>query len=130
VTALPDLPCACMSARRLSRLLTRLYAEEMAGHMEPAQFGLLQMMEHMQHCTQAGLAQALCMDKTTVSRDIAVMKKRGWVEGGRGGLRVTPIGRRLLADAMPHWQQAQKRLRKALGDERWQALFAAMRVAS
>ena len=44
-----------MSARRLARILTRLYAEEMTGHMEPAQFGLLQMMEHMQHCTQAGL---------------------------------------------------------------------------
>jgi len=117
-----------MSARRLARMLTRLYAEEMADHMEPAPFGLLQMMEHMQHCTQAGLAHALCMDKTTVSRDIAVMKKRGWVEGGRGGLRVTPAGRRLLADTIPHWQRAQKRLRKALGDEGWHALFAAMRA--
>jgi len=96
--------------------------------MEPAQFGLLQVMEHMQHCTQATLAHALSMDKTTVSRDIAVMKKRGWVEGGRGGLRVTPAGRRLLADTMPHWQRAQKRLRKALGEEGWQALFAAMRA--
>jgi len=29
---------------------------------------------------------------------------------------------------MPHWQRAQKRLRKALGDDGWQALFAAMRA--
>lgn len=116
-----------MSARRMARVLTKMYAEEMGAHMEPAQFGLLQTAANLPHCTQAGLARALAMDKTTISRDVAVMKKRGWLEGGRGEIRVTAAGRTLLAETTPYWQRAQKRLRKALGDSGWEALFTAMR---
>lgn len=127
MSTLSPIPCACISARRMARLLTKMYAEEMGQHMEPAQFGLLQMVANLPHCTQAALARALAMDKTTVSRDVAVMKKRGWLEGGRGEIRVTEDGRAMLTQTAPHWLRAQKRLHKLLGENGWEALFAAMR---
>jgi DNA-binding MarR family transcriptional regulator len=126
---LPKLPCACANLRRAARAVTQLYAEEIRrGGLEATQFGLLEALEATGPISQGRLGHGLGMDSTTLTRTLALVRKRGWIEIESGAdrreriLRLTPAGRRQLERARPHWQRAQQRLRRALGDGDWQQL--------
>ena len=72
------------------------------------------------------------MDKSTLSRDVEVMRRNGWleVEAGSGRsrpLRITPAGEALLAQVVPDWQQAQEQTRTLIGDEGAEAVLALAR---
>ena len=71
--------------------------------------------------TQQHLGQALHLEKSTLSRDLARMCAQGWVSKARGGderatiLRVTTTGQRLLEEAFPAWREAQRKTRPLVG---------------
>jgi DNA-binding MarR family transcriptional regulator len=131
---LPDIECACATARRAARLVTQLYDEEFRGHLEAAQFALLTAIERQPTCNQSTLANALGLDKTTLSRNLSVLAKRGWIERQAGtdqrerGIRLTPAGRGLLKTARPAWKRAQARLRSAMDGEQWDQVWQALRA--
>jgi DNA-binding MarR family transcriptional regulator len=130
---LPDIGCACASVRRAARLVTQLYDEEFRGHLEASQFALLSAIEHQSDCNQSILANALGMDKTTLSRNLRLLATKGWIERQTAtdqrerGFRLTPAGRRLLKTARPGWRRAQARLRSAMTDEQWEQMRQAFR---
>lgn len=123
---LPAFDCACATVRRTARLLTQLYDEELRPHLEATQFTLLTAVESRPGCTQARLARGAGFDKTTISRNLALMKRNGWIETapdeGRG-LRLTDAGRTLLRQATPGWKRAQKRLRAAFNPDEWAEMW-------
>jgi DNA-binding MarR family transcriptional regulator len=131
---LPDIECACATARRAARLVTQLYDEEFRGHLEAAQFALLTAIERQPAWNQSMLANALGLDKTTLSRNLSVLERRGWIERQAGtdqrerGFRLTPAGRGLLKTARPAWKRAQARLRSAMDGEQWEQMWQALRV--
>jgi DNA-binding MarR family transcriptional regulator len=127
--SLPDLDCACATVRRAARLLTQLYSHEMGSEIEPAQFALLSALSLHPGAKQAGLGRALGLDKTTMSRNLSVMKKNGWIEAGvagdrrERGYRITAAGEKILAAAKPGWARAQQKLRAALEPGDWDQMF-------
>jgi DNA-binding MarR family transcriptional regulator len=131
--ALFDLPCACQNLRRLTRVVTRIYDQELrkAG-IEITQFGLLTALALTGEANQKLLSAGFAMDSTTLTRTIGLLRKQGWVEVKRGKdrrerfYRLTLAGMRRLAEAQPYWQRAEARLRKALGDESWKSMQAAV----
>jgi len=129
VDSLPDIPCACASVRRAARLVTQLYGHEMGDRVEPSQFSLLSVLERRSGCNQASLSRALGFDKTTMSRNLRLMKKNGWIERARAedrrerGYRLTPAGERLLAETRPGWKRAQAKLRAAIPAAEWENMF-------
>jgi DNA-binding MarR family transcriptional regulator len=131
---LPDFECACATARRAARLVTQLYDEEFRGHLEASQFALLSAIEQQSGCNQSMLARALGLDKTTLSRNLTVLARRGWVERQavtdqrERGFRLTPAGRGLLKTARPAWKRAQARLRSAMSGEQWDQMRQMFRV--
>ena len=131
---LPDIECACATVRRAARLVTQLYDEEFRGHLEAAQFALLSAIEQQPSCNQSILAQALGLQKTTLSRNLSVLARRGWIERQAArdqrerGFRLTPAGRGLLKTARPAWKRAQARLRSAMTGEQWDQMRQAFRV--
>ena len=131
---LPDIDCACATARRAARLVTQLYDEELRGHLEASQFALLSAIEQQSGCNQSMLAKALALDKTTLSRNLSVLERRGWVERQAAtdqrerGFRLTPAGRGLLKTARPAWKRAQARLQSAMTGEQWDQMRRAFRV--
>jgi len=136
---LPDIDCACATARRAARLVTQLYDEEFRGHLEASQFALLSAIEQQSGCNQSMLAKALALDKTTLSRNLSVLARRGWVERQavthqrERGFRLTPAGRGLLKTTKPAWKRAQARLRSAMSGEQWdqmRQMFRALANAS
>jgi DNA-binding MarR family transcriptional regulator len=135
--------------RRAARLITGLYNEELRGHLEAAQFGLLAALDKRPGCacrpaavihaqavsnaTQAMLARALGFDKTTASRNLSLMKRKGWIEYTAAtdrrerGLHLTSAGRKLVKISIPAWKRAQHRLRSAMTADQWSAMWQAFR---
>ncbi len=68
------------------------------------------------------------MDSTTLTRTLGLLRKQGWVRARRGKDRrerlfsLTGKGKRQMAMAQPHWEQAERRLRKELGDTGWKKM--------
>lgn len=134
---LPDLDCACATLRRAARLVTQLYSHEMGSLVEPTQFALLTALGHRPGGSQSPLGRALGLDKTTMSRNLRLMEKNGWIEGisagdrRRRGYRLTPLGKKVFAATKPGWERAQARLRDALTPDEWGNMLKAFdKVAS
>jgi DNA-binding MarR family transcriptional regulator len=131
-----DIQCACASARRTARLITRLYAQEMGKAIEPTQFSLLTAMHRMPGRGQTALAKAFGLDKTTLSRNLMLMQKSGWIEPlssndlRERGYRLTAKGTRVFMKAGAGWQKAQDKLRAAMTPKKWEAMMTAFRVAA
>jgi len=127
--ALFDLPCACQNLRRVTRVVTRIYDEELrkAG-LEVTQFGLLTALAATEEANQKRLSAGFAMDSTTLTRTLGLMLRQGWVRVKRGNdrrerlFRLTQAGRRKMAEAQRHWERAEQRLRTKLGDEGWKSM--------
>jgi DNA-binding MarR family transcriptional regulator len=124
--ALFPLPCACQNLRRLSRVVTRIYDHELrSAGLEITQFGLLTALAAVGEANQKQLSAGFAMDSTTLTRTLGLLRKQGWVRARRGKDRrerlftLARAGRRQLAMAKPHWERAEQRLRKELGDTGW-----------
>lgn len=130
-----DLRCACASTRRAARALTQLYDGFLREHgIEAAQFALLSTIQGLGPTSQIAVGRALGLDKTTLSRNVRVLVRAGWVEasasatGRERGIVVTPEGRRVLTAAGPSWQAAQTALRASIDAERWREVHATLRL--
>lgn len=114
--------CIALRARRLSRLVTRLFEEALRGQgITVAQFTLLGAAILEGPLQPARLARMLDLEKSTLSRNLRLLEAEGLVRIGssdEGGQRVTVTerGRRALVEALPAWREAQARAIAALGD--------------
>ena len=127
--ALFPLPCACQSLRRLTRLVTRIYDEELRkANIEITQFGLLTALAVVGEANQKTLSAGFAMDSTTLTRTLALMRKQGWIRVKPGKdrrervFRLTDAGKRQIAVAQPHWEEAERRLRETLGRAAFQQM--------
>jgi DNA-binding MarR family transcriptional regulator len=121
-----DLPCACQNLRRLTRVVTRIYDQELRKTgLEITQFGLLTALGKLGEANQKRLSAGFVMDSTTLTRTLGLLLKQGWVRARRGHDRrerlftLTKDGKRQLAAAQPHWERAERDLRKQLGEAGW-----------
>jgi DNA-binding MarR family transcriptional regulator len=133
--ALPDLPCACATVRRAARLVTQLYGHHLRSNkLEASQFTLLSVLNRRPGNSQVVLGKVLGFDKTTLSRNLKLLQKKGWVESaaveGRRerGLYLTAAGRKLVRAATPGWNRAQEQLRSAMSSAEWKTMWEAMRA--
>jgi DNA-binding MarR family transcriptional regulator len=124
-----ELPCACQNLRRLNRILTRIYDQELkSAGLEITQFGLLTALATVGEANQKRLSAGFAMDSTTLTRTLGLLLKQGWVRVKQGKdrrerlFRLTEEGKRQLAMAQPHWERAESRLRKQLGDAGWKSM--------
>ena len=128
----PPLPCACANLRRATRIVTQLYDEELRpAAMRATQFTLLQALVKAKNISQGALGEVLGLDSTTLTRTLALLRKKGWIQARQGEdrrqvrLALTPKGMREYRCARPYWLSAQQRLRAALGEARWNRILDA-----
>src|SRR6266436_1786314 len=124
--ALFDVPCACQNLRRATRVVTRIYDQELRRTgLEITQFGLLTALAKVGEANQKRLSAGFAMDSTTLTRTLRLLLKQGWVRARRGKDRrerlfsLTGAGRQQMAEAQPFWERAEQRLQKELGDAGW-----------
>jgi DNA-binding MarR family transcriptional regulator len=131
------LPCVCANVRRLGRLATRLYDDEMrlAG-MEVGQFGLLATIRRVPGISQAHIARGLGMDTTSLTRTLNLLLKHGWIEKAQGSDRRSRVftimraGEVQLLRARPYWQRAQERFASIVGAGAVKGLVEAVEAAA
>src|SRR5512138_470295 len=117
--------CAAAGLRRASRTLNQLYAGNLApSGLEPTQFTLLVACAVAGAARMTALAEALAMDRTTLTRNLKPLERRGLVRVAEGDDRrvrevsLTPRGRAALAAAIPLWKSAQDDVSAAFGRDR------------
>ena len=114
--------CLVARARLLNRKMTRIYDEALRPvGLKANQMGMLVVVAKHGPCSPGDVGAALDMEKSTVSRNVEVLKRQGWMETLPGiddrshTVRITAKGRRLLERALPRWEEAQEKARSLLG---------------
>ena len=120
--------CIAVRLRMLSRAVTRIYNQELRPYgLTTSQMNILVAISCLGEARQQEVCQTLHLEKSTLSRDVARMRSQGWLDDVPGEdrrtalLRITPAGRRLLEEAIPAWQQAQKQATALLGERQVRA---------
>jgi DNA-binding MarR family transcriptional regulator len=122
--------CACFKVRKAARAITNLYDEAFRPiGLRATQCALLVATRILAPVTVVNLAQALVMDRTTLTRNLKVLEKRNLIEIKPGEDRrerqvnLTATGMEVLAKAIPLWEAAQERVRQGLGEEKMHNLL-------
>jgi DNA-binding MarR family transcriptional regulator len=128
-----DPPCALAATRRTARLMTQFYDACLSeAGIEAAQFALLMTLDATEGTGQAALAQMLGMDKTTLSRNLKLLRDKDWVESAPGkdarrrSISLTIEGRARLREARPAWRKAGEELRQGMTEREWAGMWASL----
>src|SRR5438046_10516782 len=121
-----ELPCRCASIRRASRALTQMYDDSLRPlGLHATQFSILQALELAGEVSQSQLSTLLFIDSTTLTRNLRILRKKGWIAVRAGvdrrerWLKLAPLGGRELQRLTPAWERGEKEFKHQLGDERW-----------
>lgn len=124
-------PCLCNALRQASRAVSRLYDEELRGvGLRTTQYSLLRVLAHVGEVRQGDLGGLTSLDETTLSHNLPLLAKAGWIATRRGADRreklitITQAGTAKLAEARPAWERAQARMRSLLPEGSWEGLLA------
>src|SRR6202040_2061119 len=103
------LPCACANLRQAARVVTQFYDGVLRpSGLRATQFTLLQALQRAPGISQKGLAELLGIDSTTLTRTLALLRRRGCVRSETGSDRralrlfLTPAGQREYKGALPY----------------------------
>ena len=120
--------CACLRARKASRALTNLYNEALkSAELEISQLSVLAAVGHFgdQGAPLGALADALALDRTTLTRNLAPLEIAGLLRVARSPtdarvklVLLTRAGERAIEAAFPLWQQAQNEVSEQVGKAR------------
>jgi len=129
--------CTSVNLRRAARAASYiLYQHLQPTGLRPGQFGILVNISRAGSLTMTHLAEMLVNDRTTITRNIALMERDGLVEVRSGKDRrvreitLTEQGAAKLAEALPFWQQAEASIRERLGGDRWEQTLANARAVA
>jgi DNA-binding MarR family transcriptional regulator len=122
--------CTCATLRKAARVVTRAYdaALKPAG-VKPTQFNLLATLARRGDLPLTKLADALVMDRTTLTRNLKPIAAKGWIFIGQEDdqrirqIGLTDKGRHVFKTALPHWKKVQARIVGDLGITRWSQIL-------
>jgi DNA-binding MarR family transcriptional regulator len=123
------LPCYCATLRQASRVLTAFYDERLQpSGLRVTQFTVLQALDTLESARILDLEGALAMDQTTLTRNLALLAKRGFVKvvarpsGREKCWGLTAKGGKAFEQALPLWEDAQAEVKRRSGARNIQAL--------
>jgi DNA-binding MarR family transcriptional regulator len=123
--------CACLSLRKTARAVTQVFDEALASSgLRATQFTLLVAVVLTDPPTMTRIAEALIMDRSTLTRNLRHLERAGMVKtaGSRDRrirlVALTPRGRARLRVALPMWERAQHSVVGSIGIDRWHGIQA------
>lgn len=126
--------CALFDIQRASRVVTSLYnAHLRSAGISIAQWSLLRNIAAMAPVSVGRLAEALAMERTSVTRLVEPLVDLGWVRSSSGedrrirNLELTPNGMAKVRAGGKYWRAAQRELLATLGEGRWRTMRDALR---
>ncbi|KIU15579.1 MarR family winged helix-turn-helix transcriptional regulator [Mycolicibacterium llatzerense] len=114
--------CLAVRVRLLGRAVTSLYDHALEGHgVSIAQVNLMAALGKAGPCSPARIGEVLQLERSTVSRNLGLLMKHGWVEAvsanakGVREVALTLSGRKKIEAVMPEWRRAQQEAAELLG---------------
>ena len=123
--------CTCFNLRKAARAVTQFYDEALRpSGLRATQFSLLGVIDAFGTASITDLAEEAVMDRTTLTRNLAVLEHEGLVRVEPGGdarvrqVSLTPAAHARLAEARRHWAEAQSHMIETLGPDGVRRLLA------
>ncbi|MBI5440871.1 MAG: winged helix-turn-helix transcriptional regulator [Deltaproteobacteria bacterium] len=120
--------------RKAARALAKAYDAALSPcALKSTQFPILVALHAKGPTRIQDLAETLALDRTTLTRNLVPLQRRGLIRDAEGSdppfrtLRLTEAGEALLQEALPYWQKLQERLVASLGAERAEQLRTELR---
>lgn len=130
-------PCVGFNTRRATRLVTQYYDKTLApSGLRSTQYSLLSALSMMDEASMQELAHILAMDRTTLTRNLSPLLRKGLVKVKVGSdrrsrpLTLTPKGQSTLEKALPYWEKAQSRIVNEIGAEQWDLMMRGLHQIS
>ena len=123
--------CNCIATRlrMANRMITKVYDDALRPcGLKVSQMAMLVVAEDRGLIRQSEVGAELQLDDSTLSRNLELMRAKGWLEevstddARVHSYRLTEEGRTLLEKAVPAWRGAQGEAQRRLGDAGVQAL--------
>jgi DNA-binding MarR family transcriptional regulator len=116
--------CIAVRIRLLNRMITNIYDSALSPFgIKLNQISILVFIHLAGEVGYDALCRRLKMEKSTASRNIERMKKKGWLKivtvraERRKFLKITPAGEELLGKVQEVWEDAQEKALSLLGEE-------------
>jgi DNA-binding MarR family transcriptional regulator len=129
--------CLCSALRRASRSMSRTYDDALrAAGLRITQLHVLSFLSENPKSYASDVGRALNIEKSTLSRSLAILQKQGLVDIDAGSdargtsLALSREGKRRLERALPLWQGVQKTIRAELGKDALDAFALVARFGS
>ena len=115
--------CLCLASRRAARAITREFDRTLRAHgLRATQFTLLAALHLAGPKSIGEMAELLGVDRTTLTRNLAVPEANGWVtvradrdDARSRRAKITAKGARMLLLALPSWRKTQQSLTNTIG---------------
>lgn len=114
--------CLAVRTRLLNRTITGIYDDALRPHgLTVGQLNILVLVAKRGPLPAGDIATRLNMEKSTVSRNVRLMREHGWLEVEAGGtgrtreLALTEAGETLVEQSVPAWRNAQSQAKAVLG---------------
>ncbi|HEY4261361.1 MAG TPA: MarR family transcriptional regulator [Schlesneria sp.] len=121
--------CFAGRIRILNRLVSGIYDGKLRAHgIRSSQINILVVIATQGPLQASEICRRLCLEKSTLSRDLERLVAHQWVNvapatGRVRLLQITDAGRQVIRALRPAWEEAQAETRKLLGDVLSNELF-------
>ncbi len=131
-------PCLCAMIRKADRIVTRNYEKHLKScGLKVTQLSMLAKISRNPSITASELAQSLRMDQTTVSRNLLVLEKSGYVRLEEEAtdrrikrIQIAEAGVSKINEALPLWEKAQQEMEGILGRDNIDEMLKILRTLS
>lgn len=121
--------CLAIRIRLIDRIISNLFDRELEKHgVTVAQVAIMGYLLSIQGGSPSEISKGLQIEKSTVSRNLARLKEKGWVfwSESRGvrskKVKVTRAGMLIFKRMVPGWEVALKKTKKLLGPANVEAI--------
>jgi len=128
--------CVCANLRKKTRLVTQFYDNLLQPTgLKVTQYSMLANIDLQQSVSISRLGEILLLDQTTITRNINLLKRNGYVDLTRDPqdarakvITLTDKGVEKLNEAAPIWQDIQERIINDIGLEKYNDFYETLKT--
>ncbi len=125
--------CTCGELRKAARAVTMLYDNAVkSSGLQSTQFSLLHVISKSDSIRISELAAKMGTDRTTLTRNLAILERDGLIKVSEGTdhrtriVTATQKGRGAVVRAIPLWNEVQHKVKQKMGESSWQGLMRSL----
>ena len=127
--------CVCANLRKVARVVTQLYDNQLQPTgLKVTQYSMLANIDRHKDISISQLGEIMLLDQTTVTRNLNLLKKSGYVRITKSNhdsrakkISLTDIGYAKLEEAKPIWYQIQEKVVHDIGTDKYKDLLETLK---